>query len=52
MNIAKFNIKMNTIYINIANNSIDQRSRSYDNSDVSQDYLNDVLRVRNLASET
>jgi len=32
-------MKINTILINIANNSIDQRSRSYDNSEVSQDHL-------------
>jgi len=36
MNIVKFNKKINTIKINIANNSVDQRSRSYDNSELSQ----------------
>jgi len=51
---TKFNIKIYKIFIKIANNSIDQRSRSYDNSEVSQDYLKWRLasRVRNLASET
>jgi len=46
-------MKINTIWINIENNSIDQRQRSYDNSKVSQDYLKWRLapRVKNLASE-
>jgi len=54
MNIVKFNMKINTIEINIANNSIDQRSRSYDNSEVSQDYLKWRLAptMWNLVSET
>jgi len=39
MNIVKFNMIIDQIEINIANNSIDQGSRSYDNSYVSHDYL-------------
>jgi len=36
MNILKFNIKINTIYLDIANKYIDKRLRSYDNNEVSQ----------------
>jgi len=57
MNIVKFNIKgvkINAMWIYIANNSIDHRSGSYENSEVTQDYLKRRLapRVGNLASET